>query len=159
MRLAMRPSWLLPVLLLGGTILTAFLGSLFLPGPWYTDLAKPAWTPPPGVFAPVWAALYATMGLSVLMIWAKGDPARAGWAYRFYTLQLVLNALWSFLFFGMHRPDLALLDVAVLLLAVVGTAAACWRLYRPAGLILLPLVAWVGFATALQFGIWRLNRG
>lgn len=153
------PPILPPLLLVAGTVLAAFSGSMFLPGQWYVDLAKPAWTPPSGVFGPVWTALYVTMILAVYLVWTKGDPARRSLAYAFYAVQIVLNGLWSFLFFGLHRTDLAMVDLAALLLATAGTVVACGKAHRPAGLVLAPLLAWVGFATVLQAAIWSLNRG
>jgi tryptophan-rich sensory protein len=132
----------------------AAVGAQFSPGPWYAALDKPPWTPPNGVFAPVWTALYVMVATAGALVWLRPprDLALALW-----TLQLALNALWSFLFFGLERPGLAALDIAALLVAILATTAAFWRVSRLAAVLMLPYAAWVAFATALNVEIWRLN--
>lgn len=135
----------------------AWFGSLFPPGDWYAALAKPAFTPPDWVFAPVWTALYLLMALAAWLVWKDGGWAGAGPALTLFLVQLALNAQWSYLFFGLHRPDLALFDILALWLALLGTVAAFWRRRPLGGGLLLPYLLWVSFAAVLNFCLWRLN--
>lgn len=135
----------------------ALVGSRFLPGEWYASLAKPSWTPPNGVFAPAWSLLYTLMGIAAWLAWR-----RAGWrtgapALGLFLLQLALNALWSFVFFGLHRPGLAFLEIAVLWVAILATLVRFWRVTPGAGILFLPYLAWVSFAACLNFALWRMN--
>ena len=133
------------------------VGARFGPGEWYASLAKPGWNPPAAVFGPVWTVLYLSMGIAAWMVWRKAGFAGAPVALGLFLFQLVLNALWSYLFFGAHRADLALLEIAVLWLAILATTIAFWRISAPAGALLLPYLGWVGFAAALNWQLWRLN--
>jgi tryptophan-rich sensory protein len=134
-----------------------FVGSQFLPGEWYAALAKPSWNPPSSVFAPVWSTLYVLMGIAAWLVWRKVGFAGAPVALGLYLAQLVLNALWSYLFFGAQRPDLAFMEIIVLWLVILATTIAFWRISTPAGVLLLPYLGWVGFASALNWQLWRLN--
>ncbi len=136
----------------------AFAGSRFMPGEWYASLAKPAWNPPSAVFAPVWTLLYAMMGVAAWLVWRQVGFRGAALALSLFLVQLVLNALWSYLFFGLHRPDLALLDIVTLWVAILVVLVLFWRVVVPAGILLLPYLCWVGFASCLNFTLWRLNR-
>ena len=125
---------------------------------WYVGLHKPAFNPPNTVFAPVWTVLYVLMALAAWRIWRAGPAGgRRRVAIGLYAVQLALNLAWSLIFFGLRRPDLALVEIAVLLIAVLATTAVFWRRDRIAGLMLVPYAAWVAFASALNFAIWRLN--
>ncbi|HEX6307718.1 MAG TPA: TspO/MBR family protein [Longimicrobiales bacterium] len=135
----------------------AAVGAQFMPGPWYDQLAKPAWTPPGAVFGPVWTVLYALMAVAAWLVWKRRRDAPVGFALAMFALQLVLNAAWSWLFFGLERPDLALVDIAVLWCAILVTTIAFWRVRPVAGGLLLPYIAWVTFAAALNWQIWQLN--
>jgi translocator protein len=122
---------------------------------WYATLAKPAFTPPDWVFAPVWTALYAIMALAAWLVWR-----RVGWqggAMYLFFAQLALNLLWSILFFGLQLVGLALVDIVVLVVLIALTAVAFWRVDRRAGLLLVPYLLWVLYATALNGAIWRMN--
>jgi translocator protein len=121
---------------------------------WYPTIAKPAWTPPSWIFGPVWTALYAMMAVAAWLVWR-----RAGWggAQVWFAVQLALNATWSPVFFGLHRIGLALVNIVLLWLAIVGTTVAFWRVTPVAGWLFVPYLVWVSFATALNFAIWRLN--
>lgn len=124
---------------------------------WYAGLNKPAFNPPNAVFGPVWTILYVVMALAAWRVWrAPATPPRRR-ALILYAVQLALNLAWSLIFFGLRQPGFALAEVIALLAAVVATAAAFWRIDRPAGLMMVPYAAWVTFATALNFAIWRLN--
>jgi benzodiazapine receptor len=139
------------------TFSAAWVGSRFQPGEWYAGLVKPALTPPPWVFGPVWTLLYLMMGIAAWLVWRKQGLAGALGPLGLFLLQLALNALWSYLFFGLQRPGLAFLDIVTLWLAILAALVAFWRVYPLAGLLLLPYLLWVSFATYLNFQFWRLN--
>jgi translocator protein len=145
---------------LGGWILLPLLagafGSLFQPGQWFAELAKPTWNPPSWVFGPVWTTLYILMGVAAWLVWRRGGPIARG-ALTLFVVQLVFNAAWSWLFFGLQSPGLAFLDIILLWLLIIVTTVAFWRVRMAAGVLLLPYLAWVTFATALNFAIWRMN--
>ncbi len=142
---------------LGGWLLLCFavasLGAIFPPGDWYASLRKPAWNPPAWIFAPVWTALYAAMAIAAWRVWRRG----ARRPLILFLIQLALNAAWTPLFFGLHRPELALLDIAALWLAIAATLLAFHREDRLAGFLFIPYLAWVSFATCLNFALWSLN--
>jgi len=125
---------------------------------WYPTLAKPSWTPPSAVFAPVWTALYFLMALAAWLVWRKaGGLAAARLPLALFAVQLALNAAWSILFFGLRMPGLAFGELVLLWLAIVATLAAFRQVLPAAGLLLAPYLAWVTFAGALNFALWRLN--
>jgi tryptophan-rich sensory protein len=134
-------------------------GSQFAPGAWYGLLKKPAWTPPAWVFAPVWTLLYALMAVAAWKVWRVCGVAGAGGALALFVVQLGLNVLWSYLFFGLHRPGWAFAEIVVLFLAILATAVVFEQKVPPAGLLLLPYLGWVGFAAALNLALWRMNLG
>ena len=121
---------------------------------WYPALRKPPWTPPGWVFGPVWTLLYPVVAVAGWMAWREG---RARFGPLLFLLQLALNALWPWLFFAERRLDLALACIVALCLAILGTIVAFWRSSRGAAILLVPYLAWVGFAAALNHAIWRLN--
>ena len=121
---------------------------------WYPALRKPSWTPPGWAFGPVWALLYPMVALAGWRAWREGRARRG---LLLYLVQFALNAVWPWLFFAQRRLDLALLDVAVLFMAILATIIVFWRVHRSAALLLVPYLAWVGFAAALTHTIWRLN--
>lgn len=131
----------------------AGLGAQFGPDEWFAALQKPSWNPPNWVFAPVWTTLYAMMAVAAWLVWRTGARAPLAW----WLVQLALNAAWSWLFFGLHRPDLAFADILVLWLAIAATIVAFAPVSRTAALLLVPYLAWVTFATALNGAIWRLD--
>jgi tryptophan-rich sensory protein len=123
---------------------------------WYREIAKPSFTPPDAVFGPVWTTLYLMMGAAAFLVWrsaGRGARTALGW----FGTQLVLNGLWSILFFGLERPGLAFAEILVLLGCILVTARLFWRHSRLAGVLMVPYVAWVSFASVLNFAIWRLN--
>lgn len=126
---------------------------------WYPTLQKPTWTPPSALFGPVWSALYLAMSIAGWRAWRSAPSAAAtAGVIRLYGAQLILNALWSVLFFGMRRPDLALINIIALWLLLLLGLVRFWRLDRIAGILWAPYLAWVTFATALNASIWSLNR-
>jgi len=124
---------------------------------WYGSINKPAWTPPSFLFGPVWSALYLMMGIAGWLIWRKAGLSGAPGAMALFALQLILNAAWSGIFFGMRRFDLAFAEIIILWALILATLIAFWRHDPKAGLLLLPYLAWVTYASALNFAIWRLN--
>lgn len=122
---------------------------------WYPTLVKPSWNPPNWIFAPVWTTLYILMAIAGWLIWRHGTDLKP--ALTLFFLQLALNFAWSFLFFGARSPLLGLAGIVPLLLLVAITTFAFWRITRPAGLLFVPYLAWVTFATVLNIAIWQLN--
>lgn len=143
------------IVFLAVTFAAAAFGAQFTPGDWYGSLAKPAWNPPNWIFAPVWSLLYAMMGIAAWLVWWRVQSL--GLPIFLWFAQLVLNATWSWLFFGLERPDLAALEILFLLVAIVVTAVTFFRESRVAGTLLVPYAAWVSFAAFLNFTLWRLN--
>jgi translocator protein len=137
--------------------LAAMTGALFRPGEWYERLKKPSWRPPNRLFAPVWTVLYMMIAVSGWLVWRQTGFAGAAWPLAVYALQLVLNAVWTPLFFGLHRPDLGFLDIVLVWLSIVATIILFFPIHVGAALLLVPYLAWVTFATALNFAVWRLN--
>jgi len=135
----------------------ATLGGFFMPGEWYARLQKPSWNPPNWIFGPVWSALYIMMAMAAWLVWRRGGFAAQRLALSLFSLQLLFNALWSPIFFGWRNPALALVDILLLWLALLATVLTFWRRSRVAGALLIPYLAWVSFATALNFALWRLN--
>lgn len=125
---------------------------------WYPALAKPDWNPPAWVFGPVWTALYVLMGLAAGAIWSMASSRDRNVALTVYGVQLALNIAWSFLFFGMRNPGAAFAEIVALWLAIVATMVLFWRKKVWTGVVLLPYLAWVTFASGLNFAIWQLNR-
>ena len=123
----------------------------------YQQLAQPSWAPPSSVFGPVWSVLYALMGIAAWLVWRQGGWRRQRGVLTLFVIQLALNALWSWLFFGWHRGALAFADIVVLWLLIAATVVGFWRLRPLAGALLLPYLGWVGFASALNFAVWHLN--
>ena len=127
------------------------------PGSWYAGLAKAPWNPPAWVFAPVWTALYVSLGIALWLIWKAPSGAGRSRALALFFLQLGLNLAWSWLFFGLQMPLLALFDLVALLAAVVAAQRAMWSVSRAASLILLPYLCWCGFALTLNGAVVALN--
>jgi len=137
------------------TFFAAGIGAQFGPDAWYAALVKPSWNPPDWIFAPVWSVLYATIAVAPWLLWRRSRTL--GWPAMIWLTQLCLNSMWSWLFFGLHRPGLAVLEILVLLAAILATVFTFARLDRLAGLLLVPYAAWVTFAAYLNFSIYRLN--
>ncbi len=150
-------SWLGLAFWLGLTFAAGWVGSRFQPGEWYTHLVQPALTPPGWVFGPVWTILYILMGVAAWLVWQRYGLAGAVWPLGLFILQLVLNTLWSYLFFGLQNPGGAFLDIVALWLSILASLIAFWQYYPPAGKLLLPYLLWVTFAVYLNLQFWRLN--
>lgn len=149
--------WLGLVGWLAVTFLAAAIGSRFMPGAWYAALEKPSWTPPNAVFGPVWTVLYLLMAIAAWLVWQRAGWSGARTALALYLVQLAVNAAWSWLFFGRHDVALALADIIVLWLLILATLVLFWRVHRAAGLLLVPYLLWVSYASTLNYGILQLN--
>ncbi len=136
----------------------ASVGSRFPAGRWYATLSKPGWNPPNWLFGPVWGILYILMAIAAWLVWRKMDLAGAGLALGLYAVQLGFNAAWSWLFFGRKQLGWALVEILMLLLAILATLIAFWRIDPISGYLLLPYLLWVAFASFLNFTLWRMNR-
>ncbi|MEO6659933.1 MAG: TspO/MBR family protein [Burkholderiaceae bacterium] len=123
----------------------------------YNQLVQPDWAPPSSVFGPVWTVLYASMGVAAWLVWRSGGFQPNRLALTLFLAQLVVNALWSWLFFAWHLGAVALADIVLLGLLVAGTLQSFWRVQRLAGALLVPHLLWVGFAAALNYSVWQLN--
>jgi tryptophan-rich sensory protein len=127
---------------------------------WYPTLVKPSFNPPNWIFAPVWTSLYVMMGVAAGFIWNQITTQKAAVtkALQFFTIQLVLNALWSYLFFGLHNLMLATIEVVLLWLMIFETYSQFAKINKTASYLMLPYLAWVSFASVLTASIWWLNR-
>jgi benzodiazapine receptor len=135
----------------------AYVGSRFPVDEWYTTLTKPSWNPPNWLFGPVWSALYLLMAISVWLVWKEEGLLGAILPLCIFLLQLVLNATWSWLFFGLHEPLYALFEILVLWAAILVNIILFWRINPISGALLLPYLLWVSFASVLNYTLWRLN--
>lgn len=124
---------------------------------WYTGLARPAFTPPDWVFAPVWTVLFLLIAIAGWRVWLRRRSCNVGAALTVYTIQLALNLGWSLLFFGMQRVDLATIKILLLWTAIALNLLLFVRIDRIAGLLLAPYLLWVSFAALLTVRIWQLN--
>ena len=126
---------------------------------WYPKLQKPSFNPPDWVFGPTWTLLYALMGTSLWLAEERDEDGAAKRTSRvFFGAQLVLNVLWTYVFFGRREPGWAFVEVLVLLAAIASTVASFSKVSRTAAVLLVPYLLWTGFASVLNFYIWRLNR-
>ncbi len=132
---------------------------------WYPTLAKPSFNPPNWIFGPVWTLLYTLMAIAAWLVWRLPDSQLrqgGGFSVRrlalfWFGIQLAINFLWSVIFFRYHRIGIALVEVVFLWLAIAGTTALFFRLSKSAAWLFVPYLAWVSFASVLNFAIWRLN--
>ncbi len=150
-------TWIALVLWIGISLAAGLAGSQFQPGDWYQSLAKPSWNPPGWVFGPVWTMLYIMMGVAAWLIWKHSGFSGAGPALWIFLVQLVLNGLWSYLFFGLRSPFTAFMEILVLWAAILLTVILFWRIRSLAGILILPYIAWVSFASVLNYTIWKMN--
>ena len=134
----------------------AFIGARFTPGEWYDSLQRPPLAPPNWIFGPVWTLLYLAIAVAGFLVWRSPETSRL--ALVLWGTQLTLNALWSYLFFGLERPGLALVEISILLMVIVATTLVFFRIRTMAGALFVPYTMWVSFATYLNAGFWYLNR-
>lgn len=124
---------------------------------WYATLEKPSWNPPNWVFGPVWTCLYIAMAIAAWLVWREKGIVNARTPLLLFVAQLILNAAWSFLFFGLRNPGLAFVDVVLLWLAILATLLTFGKISAWAAALLVPYLAWVSFATVLNWTLWRMN--
>jgi tryptophan-rich sensory protein len=143
-------------------LMTGFPGSFFTMDSvrtWYADLSRPSFTPPDWTFGVVWPMLYIMMGISVFLIWERGiNKKQVKLALGFFVFQLVLNGLWTPIFFGLHMIGIALVEIILLWVAIVLTILSFWRISKPSTFLLFPYILWVSFAVVLNAALWYLNR-
>lgn len=156
-----RPGTAHKVLGLTGWLLLCFgaaaVGSRFMPGEWYAQLNKPAWHPPNWIFAPVWTTLYTMMAGAAWLVWNRGGFKLQRRPLGLFLLQLLLNACWSPLFFGLNDAGLAFAEIVLLWLALLATVITFRQVHPIAAVLLIPYLGWVTFAAVLNFTLWRLN--
>jgi tryptophan-rich sensory protein len=143
---------------IGITFSAAYVGSRFPVDAWYGALTKPSWNPPNWVFGPVWGLLYLLIAIAAWLVWREKGFAGAGMALAIFGIQLVLNAAWSWIFFGLHELGFALVEILVLWGAILWTILAFWRVTTVSGILLIPYLLWVTFASVLNFTLWNLNK-
>jgi tryptophan-rich sensory protein len=127
---------------------------------WYSTILKPSFNPPNWVFMPVWTLLFILMGVAAGLVWdkIKEQNEEVKKALGFFLAQLILNAVWSYIFFGLKNPMLALIEIALLWLMIYETYLKFTKINKTAGYLLIPYLAWVAFAAVLNASIWWLNR-
>ena len=131
---------------------------IFLPGRWYSHLNKAAWTPPSYLFAPIWTVLYLAMAFAAWLVWSQGGFRKQYFALSLFVLQLLVNAAWSFICFGLHALPLSVADMLTLWFVVLATMLAFFRVNRVAGWLFVPYLVFVTFAASLNVALWWLNR-
>lgn len=125
---------------------------------WYAGLNKPSFSPPNWLFAPVWLSLYTLMGISFFLVWREGwEKKSVKRAMILFLVHLVLNSLWSILFFGLQNPLLAFLEIIVLWITIVLLIVLFWKINKTAAKLLIPYLFWVSFAAILNYSIFNLN--
>lgn len=122
---------------------------------WYADLQKPGFSPPNWVFGPVWITLYTLMGISLYLVWNKKKNIKI--PLTLFFIQLILNSIWSIIFFGLQNPFYALIEIIILWIMILLTIISFYKVSKKAGLLLLPYIIWVSVATILNYYIWILN--
>ena len=151
------------ILGLGGWLVVSFVASAvgavasIQAKSFYNQLIQPNWAPPPALFGPVWTSLYAMMGIAAWLVWRSNGFQTNRRALTLFLLQLVFNALWSWIFFAWHLGAMAFAEVLVLWILIVATLVSFWRVRPLAGLLLIPYLLWVTFASALNYSLWQLN--
>jgi translocator protein len=159
-----RPNWLALMAFIALALAAGAISAVFSPArspaaaAWYASLLKPWWTAPSHWFAPVWTILYVLMGAAVWLVSRERYHARRATAFAAYAVQLLLNALWAPLFFGERNLGAGLFDSVALWLAILWTLREFFAVRAPAAWLLVPYFAWVSFAMALNFSLWRLNQ-
>jgi tryptophan-rich sensory protein len=127
-------------------------------GSWYATIQKPPFNPPGFLFAPVWTLLFILMGISLYLVWMEGASRKeVRIALVAFGVQLVLNVLWSFLFFGLQSPFLGFIEILILWMSIAITIFLFYRVQQTAAFLLIPYLAWVSFATLLTYTVWILN--
>jgi translocator protein len=146
---------------IGMCFATAAFGAIFTRtalAQWYPTLRKPSWNPPDWIFGPVWTVLYLMMAIAGWLVWLDREVHAAGLAGVLFIGQLILNAAWTAIFFGLRNPGAAFIEIVGLWIAIAATIFQFAQIRSIAAWLLMPYIAWVTFAAALNFTIWNLNR-
>ena len=153
--------WAGLLLSLAVTVLAAVLGAVASANAagFYGVLAKPTWAPSPRIFGPVWTVLYLLMAIAAWLVWCRRGLSAAKVPLALFIVQLVLNALWTWVFFRWRSGGWALAEIIALWLILLFTVVSFWRVRTAAGVLLIPYMVWVTFATALTAAVWRRNPG
>uniref|UniRef100_A0A7C2K3E2 Tryptophan-rich sensory protein n=1 Tax=candidate division WOR-3 bacterium TaxID=2052148 RepID=A0A7C2K3E2_UNCW3 len=155
------PKWLKLLVSIAIPLVVGFIGSLFTSSSvntWYKEINRPSFTPPNWLFAPAWTLLFVLIGLAFYLVWLNNFGDNKTLVIGIFVLQLSLNLLWSLLFFGLRSPLLALIEIIVLWFAILLNMILFFRVSKVAGYLLVPYILWVTFATALNLGVYLLNR-
>jgi translocator protein len=154
-------NWLKLIISIVIASMAGFLGSFFTASSvttWFTTLVKPPFNPPSWLFGPVWTILYFMIGVSLFLVWTtKANKISKKKAYWIFGIQLVLNAMWSVVFFGAQNPGLAFIVIVFLWISIILNIVAFYKIRKSAGYLLVPYLLWVSFASVLNFAIWILN--
>ena len=156
----MSKGWILPAAIASAAALAvAMLGATITDlGPWYQGLAKPAWTPPGPAFGIIWTIVFSLTAMAGITAWRAAPNGRsADWVISLFALNAFLNILWSILFFRLHRPDWAMIELVILWMSIAALIVFCGRFSRIAAVLLLPYLAWVSIAGALNWQVIQLN--
>lgn len=146
---------------IGGCLIIGAIAGLFTSSSiesWYSKLNKPSFNPPNWIFGPVWTLLYVLMGISVYLVWTSESVSGSSLAITLFLIQLLLNFLWSFLFFYFKNPFIAFIEILLLLVMIIVTTIQFYPISTTAALLFIPYILWVSFATILNFSIWWLNK-
>ncbi|MDX2288945.1 MAG: TspO/MBR family protein [Hyphomicrobiaceae bacterium] len=152
----MMADWTTFLPFLAAVFVVALSGAIFMPGPWYKTLEKPSWTPPDWLFAPAWLVLYVAIAVAGWRVWQADG---IGLALGVWGLNLVFNAAWSWLMFGRRQIGLALADALAMLATIIAFMALAWPISQQATWLFAPYLAWVAFASLLNWAILRRNPG
>jgi tryptophan-rich sensory protein len=144
---------LLSILLTEGSGIIGSFATQSSVATWYQTINRPGFTPPSWLFAPVWTTLFLLMGIALYLVWVRKEMRLV----KLFIIHLGFNVLWSYLFFGLQNPGLALIEIIFLVLFVAYLTYSFWKVHKWAGILLLPYLLWGTFATFLNFSIWRLN--
>lgn len=157
----MQINWVILILFILGCNLLGALGSLWAGGDsdWYKQITKPNFNPPSWIFGPVWSLIFSLMGVALYFVFFSGDSNIRTIALILFGVQFILNILWSYLFFGLQSPMFAFIEIIVLLALIVLTGIYFFKIKPLSGVLMIPYVLWVGFASILNFSIWKLNLG
>jgi benzodiazapine receptor len=152
--------WLALSVFIAVSVIVAGVGAaIILPSldGWYDTLRKPDWTPPNWLFSWVWNGLYVLTALAAWLVWRERRWGGVSLPLTLFALQFVLNVVWSDFFFAKHAPDIAFVEILFLWVAALATLLAFWQVTAVAGALLVPYLAWVTFAAALNYTVWRMN--
>jgi translocator protein len=142
---------------LAASFVAASPGAIFSPGEWYERLIKPSWRPPNWLFGPVWTVLYVVIAISGWLVWRETGFDGTTIPLAVFAVQLLLNAAWTPIFFGIHQPGWAFLEIIILWWSICATIVLFYPIHGAAAWLLIPYLFWVTFAAALNFAVWRLN--